>query len=440
MFNKNNLKQLAILALGFFWCSSVYLTQSSILSLCSNQNYSNIISVVFGNLSMALGIFLFSLIYRKVNNIKKYYILSILFSLISLVIFLGTKNIIIMSFSLCLTALFGTSGFGGGYHFALMNSNVEKEYKARIFAFGYAIGSILAYIMSLLPSNIYATSISLIIYIPVILITLYLVIHHRDLEIIKKENYSTNFKKYYIVISVITILMAFLSAISTDVIPIYSFDMKGIFANSRIYYSLGLITAGILCDKRKELFDMLTLSSFIFYLISIVLLNQNISSSIIVAISFFFLGFFVIFRTITYMNISNNKKNLLFMSSYGLMYSRIVEGILAIFEKSILERYLLLILLEAGILCILLLIYVLLYIKNNTISENNKVKEISLKYKLSIQEEKVLNLLMQDLSNQEIADKLYLSIYTIKNHISNIYKKTKMNKQQLREKCQQRDY
>ena len=440
MFSKTNLKQILILALGFFWCSSVYLTQSTALSLCSNQDYSNVIAVVFGNLSMALGIFLFSLIYRKVNNIKKYYILSLLFSLISLVIFIGTKNVIIMSFCLCLTALFGTSGFCGGYHFALVASNVEKEYRGRVFALGYAIGSIFAYIISLLPNNIYATYISLFIYIPVILVNLYLVIKQKELEIIEKEKYTTNFKKYFAVIVVITVFMAFLSAISADVIAIYSFDMNGVFTNSRIYYSIGLIIAGILCDKRKELFDMLTLSSFIFYLISIVLLNQNIPSGIIVAISFLFLGFFVIFRTITFMNISNNKKNMLFMSSYGLMYSRIVEGTLSIFEKSILEHYLVLILLEAVVLCALLLVYVLLYMKNNSINENDKVKEISLKYKLSIQEEKVLNLLMQDLSNKEIADKLYLSIYTIKNHVSNIYKKTKMNKRELREKCQQKDY
>ena len=440
MFCKSNLKQICILALGFFWCSSVYLTQSTMLSLYSNQDFSNIISVVFGNLSMALGIFLFALIYKKVRNTKRYYILAMLFSLISLITFFGTKNHIVMSVCLCLTALFGTSGFCGGYHFTLIASNVEKEYRARVFAFGYAIGSILAYVISLLPNNIYATYISLFIYIPVILVTLYLIIKHRDLEIYEKEKYSINFKKYFAVISVITIFMAFLSAISTDIIAIYSFDMKGIFTNSRIYYSLGLIIAGILCDKRKELFDMLTLASFVFYLISIVLFNQNISPSIIVAISFFFLGFFVLFRTIAYMDISNNKKNVVFMSSYGLMYSRIVEGTLAIFEKNIIEHYILLILLESIVLCLLLLVYVIQYVKNKTTNENEKIKEISLKYKLSVQEEKVLNLLMQDLTNQEIADKLYLSIYTIKNHISNIYKKTKMNKQQLRETCQKKDY
>ena len=57
-----------------------------------------------------------------------------------------------------------------------------------------------------------------------------------------------------------------------------------------------------------------------------------------------------------------------------------------------------------------------------------------IRYKLSSQEEKVLNLLVQDLTKKEIADKLYLSVNTIKNHVSNIYKKTGMKKNELKEK------
>ena len=48
-------------------------------------------------------------------------------------------------------------------------------------------------------------------------------------------------------------------------------------------------------------------------------------------------------------------------------------------------------------------------------------------------EEKVLDLLIKDFTRQEIADKLFLSINTIKVHVRNIYKKTNMNKQELKE-------
>ena len=55
--------------------------------------------------------------------------------------------------------------------------------------------------------------------------------------------------------------------------------------------------------------------------------------------------------------------------------------------------------------------------------------------KLGNQEEKVLNLLLQGMSNQEIANELFVSIHTIRNHIANIYKKTGMKKKELKEKC-----
>ena len=80
-------------------------------------------------------------------------------------------------------------------------------------------------------------------------------------------------------------------------------------------------------------------------------------------------------------------------------------------------------------------LYFLYYLKNNHSTSNDKVKEIVLKYKLSNQEEKVLELLIQDLTKKEIADKLYLSINTIKIHVTNIYKKTGMTRAELKERC-----
>ena len=102
MLNKRNLKHILILALGFSVCSSIFLTESTILSNLSNTKFSNIIAASFGNLAMALGILFFILIYQKTKNIKKHYILSTLISIISLITFFTTKNVLVMSICLCL--------------------------------------------------------------------------------------------------------------------------------------------------------------------------------------------------------------------------------------------------------------------------------------------------------------------------------------------------
>jgi DNA-binding CsgD family transcriptional regulator len=44
-------------------------------------------------------------------------------------------------------------------------------------------------------------------------------------------------------------------------------------------------------------------------------------------------------------------------------------------------------------------------------------------FALSKREQEVLNLLAQGMSNQEIADELFVSVPTVKTHISNIYEK-----------------
>lgn len=435
MFSKNNLKQIVILSLGFFWCSSIYLIQQKYLLKCCNKNFVNEVAVLYGSFSMALGILLFMFIYKKSKNIKSYYILFSIFSIISSMLFFGTNNNILMSICLCLTCLFGTAGFGVGYHFSLLTFNIDKEYRGRVFSIGYGVGSILTYLFSLLPCNFYINITSMIIFIPIIVLNIILIYNSRDIIIESKDTYTKSYKKYIVTISIIVLLMSLLSAISTDIVSTHIFNLDGLFANTRIYYCIGLLLAGFLIDKNNEIFDVSTIISFIFSLLSIILLNQNISPNLVIALSYFFVGFFVVFRTLIFVNLFNQKRSTIIICSIGLMYSRIMEGIFAIVQKELVNNYILLIVIQAILLCLVLWVYLLYYLKSNRTTANDKLNEIVLKYKLSSQEEKVLNLLVQDLTKKEIAEKLYLSVNTIKNHVSNIYKKTGMNKSELKEKC-----
>ena len=434
MFSKNNIKNILILALGFFWCSALYLVQQTYLLKYCNKEFVNLVALLYGSISMALGILIFMIIYKLSKNIKSYYILFNIFAIISSILFFGTDNKTLMSICLCTTCLFGTAGFGVGYHFSLLSLNIEKEYRGRVFSIGYGIGSILTYLFTFLPSSFYKNITCMIIILPIVIINMILVYKSRNIDIESKQIYTSNYKKYFIVLSIIVILMSLLSAISTDIVSTHIFNLDGLFANTRIYYCLGLLLAGFLVDKNKEIFDVSTIISFIFCLLSIILLNQNISPNLVIALSYFFVGFFVVFRTITFVNLFDQKRSMILFSSIGLMYSRIMEGLFVIFQKQLINNYTLLIIIQTILLCFILWVYLLYYLKNNRTSSNDKLKELVIRYKLSSQEEKVLNLLVQDLTKKEIADKLYLSVNTIKNHVSNIYKKTGMKKNELKEK------
>ena len=356
-------------------------------------------------------------------------------ALITTIVFFVTNNKSVMSICLCLTCIFGTAGFGAGYHFSLIASNVEQEYRGRVFAIGYGLGSIGTYILVLLPESYYSSIWSLTLYIPIILIILFLVLRFTSLEEIKEEKYSKSFKINFIKISIIVLSMSLLSALSTDAISVHTINITGGYGNTRLYYCLGLIIAGFVADKKKILFDNLTIASFIFSLLAIILLNDNYSINIIAALSYFFVGFFVLFRTVSFMNLVDTKRSIVFASAFGLMYSRIMEGILALIEGKIITNYTVLIIIISIVLFIVLFLYLTIYHEISKTTETDVIKNIVVKNKLSNQEERVLTLLINGKSNQEIADSLYISLYTVKRHVSNIYKKTNMNKKDLIEKC-----
>ncbi len=187
-------------------------------------------------------------------------------------------------------------------------------------------------------------------------------------------------------------------------------------------------------DKKNSLFEIMTIVSFVFSLLAIILLKDGYSIKLIAGISYSFVAFFVLFRTMVFTNIVDNKKNFVWMSAFGLMYSRIMEALMVLFEDSLIKNYNILVIVISITLSIVIILYFLLYFQKNKVSENSAIRELSIKYNLSSQEEKVLGLLLLDRSNQEMASELYLSINTIRNHVASIYKKTGMKKKELKEK------
>ena len=110
MFSKENIKNIIILAIGFFWCSSLYLTQEQYLVKYADVDFVNIVELLFGSIAMALGILTFGLLYRKNKNVKLFYLIFMVLSIVSMISFFATDNIYVMSVCLCLTCFFGTAG------------------------------------------------------------------------------------------------------------------------------------------------------------------------------------------------------------------------------------------------------------------------------------------------------------------------------------------
>lgn len=435
MFSKNNIKYILILGIGFLWCSFIYLTQEMHLLNYMTDLHVNIVDMLFGSFAMALGIFIFSVLYKKNRNVKKIYILFSLISILLSISFYLIEEKITLSCILCLICFLGTAGYGVGYHFSLVSSNVEKEYRGRVFAIGYTIGSIETYLITLLPSKLYETYYSLIFSIPLILLNIILINKYGNLKQIKEEKSNLIQKKYIYISILLILLMAIVTSFSSNMFALKALNVKTNFAYSRVYYAIGLIIAGYLADKKNEYIEVATIISLFYPLIAPLLLKEKISFILLYSLNYMFLGFFAVFRTTLFMNLKEKRQNYIYLAGFGLMISRIVEGLLVWINLYLNFNYLFLIISSIVVLSIILTIYLLYYPKRINKSNEDIIKEISVEYKLSSQESRVLELLVNDFTNQEIADKLFISINTVRNHIANIYKKTDMKKVELKEKC-----
>ena len=433
MFSKNNLKYILILAIGFLWCSSVYLTQEQyLLNYMSDFNV-YIVDMLFGSFSMALGIFLFGFLYKKKINIKRLYFVFVLVCILLLTTFFIIESKILLSIILCLICAIGTAGFGAGYHFSLVASNVDTKYRGRVFAIGYSIGTIGTYLLTLLPKTFLLSGKSIIIYIPLMLLSLILVYRYGNIkQYTEEKNLPLNFKKYKYILFTLVFLMALVTSFSSNMFALHNINTNTGFAYSRLYYAIGLIVAGFIADlKSREYLDILTIVSLFFSLLSILLLKESVPVEILSCLNYMFIGAFVIFRTTSFMNLKDKSYSLVYLAGFGLLISRVAEGLLATSDVFFEKSYIFLVISIVILLSLILFIYIIGYYKMNEITDDDVIKDISVKYVLSIQEQKVLYLLINGYSNQEMADKLFLSINTIKTHIGNIYKKTGKRKKEL---------
>ena len=432
MFSKNNFKYILILALGFFWCSSVYLSQEQYLISYASTNFINVAEMLLGSISMALGILFFALLYKKAKRLKLCYLIFTIIATLSMCLFFFIKNKYVLAALMCATCFFGTAGFGAGYHFYLLG-NVKEEYRGRVFAIGYGLGSVGTYLIVLLPERVYTSYLSLLIYVPIVIINIFILMRY-TFNNIKTNRIDKKAFKSFGALTIIVLLMALLSGLCTDVIAIKTINVSGGYGDTRLYYCAGLLLAGFFADKHYKLFEVSVISSFIFSLLSIILLSLGYSTYLIAALSYFFVSFFVVYRTISFVNFADNNR-VLYMSAFGLMYSRIMEGLLVLFEDYLVDNSTILIIVIVICLAVLIFVYFGLFYQKKEVTKEDMIKRLMIQYKLSIQESKVLEHLVDGKSNQEIADILFISLYTVKRHVASIYKKTNMKKKDLIEKC-----
>lgn len=428
---KNNYKYILLLAVGFLWCSLSYLSQEIVLLNVYDKIITNNVIMIYDSFAMALGIIIFMFLYKKNFDVKKIYIIFLIISIcLNIVFYIINPNYISMIISIVL-CLIGSAGFGVAYHFSLITSNVKKDNRGLMFAFGYGLGAFLTYLISLIPNDFISSAKLLLILLPLILINIYFININDKFSNIKKNDKLTFLekKKLFSLIALI-LVMSLISSFSSNMVAIFNYSKETGFAYSRIYYAIGLLVAGYFADKNNKVFEIASISSLLFPLITIILFKEQINMLMIANLNYFFISFFVVYRTLSFMNLSD--KNKIYLSAFGLCICRVIEGTLSLLNNFFEFTYLFLTICIIILVAFMIGIYIYLY-SLNFVNKEDVFQDFCVKYKLSIQEKKILNLILRDYSNQDIASSLVVSINTVRNHVAHIYKKCNMKKEKIKE-------
>jgi DNA-binding CsgD family transcriptional regulator len=165
------------------------------------------------------------------------------------------------------------------------------------------------------------------------------------------------------------------------------------------------------------------------------MVSSNIAMAIIWALNYVFYGFFTVYRVIVMIDyaLDNGQYHLI---PLGLLIGRLGDALgttafIALKNSYIYQATISAVLYGLTVL-VFFKVYNRIYTANKTRSNDELTKAFYREYGISDREAEVMEMLLQNFSNKEIAEKLFVSASTVKFHIHNILKKTSCeNRKQL---------
>ena len=209
--------------------------------------------------------------------------------------------------------------------------------------------------------------------------------------------------------------------------PLKSADGSVCIEFTRAFYAAGLIIAGLISDWDRRWGAICALASLAFPAAALALGGSVTGETLMWILAYFFLGFLATFRLLLFSDFSA-KKALPALAVLGLAAGRLGEAVgtvgAAVFTGAPL------IILSGTVFILVVVLFFPLYQKlyHPAADPGELEKRRALQYMtgfgLSAREQAVFSLIMEGMSNGEIAAALHITESTVKFHVSNIFKKT----------------
>lgn len=456
---KNNklLLNTLIITCCFFYTGSAYMSQMYLLTEYYDNEIVDVITSGLNYLLQALGIILFIIGIRKWPKFfrkKNTFIISLLagIPLMSFMLLLRSGPLIIIFgsfFNLLVGVYFG-------YYLTLLSAFVDYSDIGKSYGFSYAVASIGTYFMTLIDGSEFLVSDSAVyIYIIFAVITIMTVCYGEDLPILPTDdifvthgkNRNNDYgkasvditsdidpeqaaivKKNFRWLVVFILIMSFVSSIGSGLYLSLPGTSSANFTLGRAFYAVGLISAGFIIDRSRQLGELLTLASLTYPLIATSILYNSHNGTLAVCLSYLFIGFIAVYRVVSFTDLKKESACLLPFAAFGLMLSRLVDVIVTILFFFVHIPLIAQLLISSAIYSVLLVLFVYYILgktpKEQPLTEENLLADFSKKYNLTARESEILSCIRDGLSDSEIAEKYFISKSTVRFHISNLLKKT----------------
>ena len=198
---------------------------------------------------------------------------------------------------------------------------------------------------------------------------------------------------------------------------------------SRLFYAAGLLIAGYANDKNRRYGAVCAVIALVIPFFILAAHDEPVSRSFFWALSYFASGFYTVYRIILFSDISRDF-SLMPLCGFGLLTGRIGDAAGEVLCLALSGHFLILVgtaaLLFVASMLLFLHVYRVLYfpVPKKQKSEQEIFIQFSESYNLSEREREVLRFLLEEKTNQEIADELCISDGTVKYHIHNLLQKT----------------
>ena len=426
-----------ILCLCFLLTSTGWLAWEYHLMSMVSSSACDLITMVFGYLFQAAGIGCFIGVQRHRSNWGPSGIH------IALVLHFLCLLPSVLSASLTWTLVTGflmntVCGYIGGYYLFILARITERHERASMLGIGYSASIFASWVLSRLGGgSLYYSDKVWILCLMMTVLIMGLIHGTRHAEPVATSSMQASdtpaASDARSLLFRIGLLVFFFSIVNNCGFAFSSADLiEGVHVEfSRLFYAAGLILAGLITDRDRKYGAILAVSALVIPFILLSLRGEPVSSTLFWALNYFTFGFYSVYRIIVF---SDHAEDIgaLELAGLGLLIGRLGDAAGEAVCLACSSAPLPLICLTALFFFISVFlffrVYRLLYEIPNTIPPAMDAQaffhQYAAQHDLSQRECEVFRLLLDEKSNPEIAELLFVSDSTVKYHIHNLLKKT----------------